>query len=135
MVAATPVAVIALLFAYIVGNHYLNYFIDASKLPPEARWLLEHMNDRQRIEDMVENAGKYRQLPCAEVRFLQDTYCFDRSRMGNMSLHPLICSLAVDRCCAALLLAQRQAETEPFQARGRVRRILFQPTAGIIRQV
>ena len=87
MVAATPVVVIALLFAYIVGSYYLNYFIDASKLPPEARWLLEHMSERQRIEDMVENAEKYRKLPCIEVQILEDTYCFDRSRMGNMHIY------------------------------------------------
>jgi len=87
IVAATPVVVVALLFAYIVGGYYLNYFIDASKLPPEARWLLEHKSEQQRIEDMVENAEKYRKLPCAEVQILEDTYCFDRSRMGNMHIY------------------------------------------------
>jgi len=89
LVAATPVVVAALLLAYAVGSHYLNYFVDASKLPPEARWLLEHMSERQRIEDMVENAEKYRRLPCAEVQILEHAYCFDRSRMGNMSIYTL----------------------------------------------
>jgi len=89
LVAATPVVAVALLFAYMVGSHYLNYFVDASKLPPEARWLLEHMSERQRIEDMVENAEKYRRLPCAEVQILEQAYCFDRSRMGNMSIYTL----------------------------------------------
>lgn len=87
LVAATPVVAIALLLAYIVGSHYFNYFSDASKLPPEARWLLEHMSEQRRIEDMVENAEKYRQLPCAKVQILEHAYCFDRSRMGNMSIY------------------------------------------------
>jgi len=87
LVAATPVVVVALLLAYMVGSHYLNYFVDASKLPPEAKWLLEHTSERRRIEDMVENAEKYRRLPCAEVQILEHAYCFDRSRMGNMSIY------------------------------------------------
>jgi len=87
LVAATPVVAVALLFAYLVGSHYLNYFVDASKLPPEARWLLEHMSEQRRIEDMVENAEKYRRLPCAKVQILEHAYCFDRSRMGNMGIY------------------------------------------------
>jgi len=83
----SPVILVALLLAYAISHNYLSYLIDASKLPAEQRWLLEYMSDRQRAEDMVENAEKYRRLPCAEVQILEHAYCFDMSRMGNMSIH------------------------------------------------
>lgn len=89
IIVSSPVVAVALLLAYALGSHYLNYYIDASKLPPEERWTLKYLSDNERIEDMVENPEKYRKLSCMKVEILDDAYCFDRSRAANMSIYTM----------------------------------------------
>jgi hypothetical protein len=52
----------------------------ARKLPPEAKFLINHLNSEEIMKDMINDPEKYKKQPCFEIEFNKEKYCFDRSR-------------------------------------------------------
>lgn len=52
----------------------------ATRLPLEARFLINYLKSEEVMKDMINNPGKYKNQPCLEIEFNKEKYCFDRSR-------------------------------------------------------
>ncbi len=71
-----PLLFFATIFLLILGLG----FWTAKKLPPEAKFLVNHLESEEAMKDIINNQEKYKNLPCFEVDFNNEKYCFDRSR-------------------------------------------------------
>lgn len=70
------IATSAIIFLLILGF----VFWITKKLPLEAKFLINHLESGNIMEDVLNNQEKYKNLPCFELEFNGDKYCFDRSR-------------------------------------------------------
>jgi hypothetical protein len=115
----TGIIVISILL-YTNFDTYYNYF----KTPLKHRWVLNYMDKDKRIKDIIANPKKYQNVPCLDVFFANNNYCFDRSIMTNIDF-----AKSIDRLIFSFIIKT------PNQINHSIRLVYYDYNDSIIKKI
>jgi len=76
------------LLGVVVGLIVQSFF--SSQLPLETKAMLNMVAENRELKERINNPQKYNDLPCIEVKFLEQDYCFNQSKVASFSAHRTI---------------------------------------------